>query len=371
MNDLSIVCSACGAEIISEDDYFEVEGQVLCEGCYDSNTLVCDCCGERIMAANAHRDDYIDICNTCFNDHYSRCNNCDRLIHDDNVCYCGDTPYCDDCYDNLNLDSESNIHEYSYKPDAKFYGESYDNRFFGIELEIDGVEDDDDRDGDAAVLLGIANENAEHIYIKNDGSLNEGMEIVSHPMTLDYHKAFCWEEITRKAVRLGYRSHQVSTCGLHVHVNRNSLADNRDAQDVIISRILYFVEMHWNEIFKFSRRSEASINRWASRHGYEPTPEALMNKAKKNCNRYQAVNLCNFYTIEFRIFKGTLKYNTLIATLEFVNAICEKAVELSDKEMEQMSWSDFVSEITEPELIQYLKERDLYINEKVFVEEEI
>lgn len=369
MNDLSVYCSVCGAEIISDDDYYEVEGQVLCEDCYNSGTFVCDCCGDRVLSSHAHSDDYIDICETCYNDHYSRCDSCNRLIHDDNVCYSGDTPYCEECYGKF--DYHENIHEYNYKPDARFYGESYNNRFFGVELEIDGADDPDDKDGDAAMLLGIANEDDEHIYIKNDGSLNEGFEIVSHPMTLEYHKNFCWKELTRKAVRLGYRSHQISTCGLHVHVNRSSLADDRDAQEKIISRILYFIEMHWNEIFKFSRRTEASINRWAGRHGYEPTPEALMNKAKKNCNRYSALNLCNYYTIEFRIFKGTLKYNTLIATLEFVNAICEKAVELSDSEMAKMSWSEFVSEITEPELIQYLKERDLYVNEKVYAEEEM
>ena len=57
--------------------------------------------------------------------------------------------------------------------------------------------------------------------------------------------------------------------------------------------------------------------------------------------------------------------------IEFVNEICEKAVELSDKELEKLSWSEFVAGITEPELIQYLKERDLYINEKVYSEEEV
>ena len=30
-----------------------------------------------------------------------------------------------------------------------------------------------------------------------------------------------------------------------------------------------------------------------------------------------------------------------------------------------MSWSEFVSGVTEPELIQYLKERRLYVNEPV------
>ena len=36
-----------------------------------------------------------------------------------------------------------------------------------------------------------------------------------------------------------------------------------------------------------------------------------------------------------------------------------------------MSWSEFVGTITEPELIQYLKERRLYINEDINTEEDM
>lgn len=96
-----------------------------------------------------------------------------------------------------------------------------------------------------------------------------------------------------------------------------------------------------------------------------------MDKAKKNYGRYVAVNLCNYHTIEFRLFRGTLKYNTLIATLELVNRICDIALSYTDDKMYKLSWSDFVSEITESELIQYLKERQIDINEKIATEEEL
>lgn len=175
----------------------------------------------------------------------------------------------------------------------------------------------------------------------------------------------------RHAVFLGYRSHQTSTCGLHIHVNRDSLGLDRDEQDEVISRILYFVEHHWNEILKFSRRSEYAMNRWAARYGYENSPKAIMDKAKKNYGRYVAINLCNYHTIEFRLFRGTLKHNTLIATLELVNKICELAVLMDDNEIAKLSWSEFVAGITDTELIKYLKERSLYINEKVEETEEI
>ncbi|MGN0612842.1 MAG: zinc-binding protein, partial [Porcipelethomonas sp.] len=103
----------------------------------------------------------------------------------------------------------------------------------------------------------------------------------------------------------------------------------------------------------------------------EHTPKAIMDKAKKSCcGRYAAVNLCNYHTIEFRMFRGTLKYNTFIAAIELANRICDVAMYNTDDSIAKISWSDFVADITEPELIQYLKERNLYINEKVEESEE-
>ena len=83
------------------------------------------------------------------------------------------------------------------------------------------------------------------------------------------------------------------------------------------------------------------------------------------------VNLCNYSTIEFRLFRGTLKYNTFIATLQFVDMICDVAISMSQSELEELSWSEFVKRIEHTELIQYLKERRLYINDEVIVEEDM
>ena len=175
----------------------------------------------------------------------------------------------------------------------------------------------------------------------------------------------------KKAIHLGYRSHNTSTCGLHVHVNRSCMGETREEQDEIISRILFFVEKNWNELLKFSRRSEYSMNRWAARYGFEKTGKEILDKAKKGNNgRYAALNLCNYSTIEFRLFRGTLKYNTFIATIELVNLIVDTAIYYTEDELQKLSWSEFVSRITEPELITYLKERNLYINEKVTIEQE-
>ena len=73
------------------------------------------------------------------------------------------------------------------------------------------------------------------------------------------------------------------------------------------------------------------------------------------------------------MFRGTLKYNTLIATLELVNMICNIAVNCGNKKLAKLSWSDFVMTLNQTdygELIAYLKERQLYVNAPVQREED-
>ena len=357
------VCERCG-NVIDTDDYEEFNGQILCSDCMEEHTTICNCCDERIWNEDTYSDEYTSVCSYCYDRYYTRCYGCECLLHYDDAYRLNDEYYCEDCYDEERSKFRY-IHDYGYKPEPIFYGDSH--RYFGVELEIDEAGRDNNY---AQELIDIANMRDEHIYIKSDGSLYDGMEIVSHPMTLEYHKDFCWEDIMHHAVFLGYRSHQTSTCGLHIHVNRDSFSDSYEMQEEVISRILYFVEQHWNEMLKFSRRTEYNMNRWAARYGYENSPKAILDKAKKNCGRYVAVNLCNYHTIEFRLFRGTLKYNTLIATLELVNRICEVACLTTDEGIAKLSWSEFVAGIKEPELIQYLKERNLYINEKVKETEE-
>jgi len=169
-------------------------------------------------------DEYTTLCRHCYENHYTRCSCCDALLHENDAYHLDGYDYCSECYHD-EVDKCRNIHDYGYKPDPVFYGNS--KRFFGVELEIDGAGKDSDN---ADELLAIGNRDLVSIYIKGDGSLDDGMEIVTHPMSLDWHKDFCWEEIMKKAVSMGYRLHQTSTCGLHIHVNRNSLGDTHDEQ---------------------------------------------------------------------------------------------------------------------------------------------
>jgi len=225
-------------------------------------------------------------------------------------------------------------------------------------------------------LLDIANKNEERIYCKHDGSINDGFEMVSHPMTLDYHiNNMNWLDVFEKAVEMDYRSHNTSTCGLHIHCSRSAFGKDYEQQEQAIGRVVFFVERHWNELVKFSRRTLDNLNHWAAKYAtISSTTEETYKKAKdKRMGRYVAVNLENYNTIEFRLFRGTLRYKTFLATLQLVDEICYCAINMTDKEMEDLSWSDFVSRILPKkyELIEYLKSKRLYVNDAVTESEEM
>ena len=361
-------CEFCGKELTQRTEF---DGKLICDECLSIETAICERCGKRVWNNNTYSDDYTVLCSDCYNAHYTRCGSCGYIIHLDDANYLRgcDTPYCDDCYDEM--EDNPLIHDYNYKPEHIFYGK--DLLYYGVELEIDcGGENSEN----AEKIEDIGNEKDIHLYCKHDGSINNGFEIVSHPMTLKYHyNDMNWNEIFEKAVSMGYKSHNTHTCGLHIHINRNAFGETYDDQEFAIARIVYFVESNWNELVKFSRRHIDNIMRWASRYGIVENVKNTYNKAKKsNLGRYVAVNLFNSDTVEIRIFRGTLNIDTFYATLQLVDEICKRAIEIPDYEFEKMSWLDFVSKINKeekPELIKYLKLKQLYVNEPVGTEGEI
>ena len=365
MENKTFICSHCGNRR-PLDTRILIGDESICEDCALEHTVCCDCCTTRIWEEDAIHDEQTLLCERCYERNYTRCTECDRIISNSEAYFDDDSDaYCQDCWHDIS--PQKSIHEYSYKPVPIFYGMG--PRYLGVELEIDGAGQDD---YSARHILGAANASAEHLYIKTDGSLDDGMELVTYPMTLDYHMNYMpWKDILDEAKSLRYKSHQTSTCGLHVYISRNAFGDTNIEQECSIARLLYFVEKFWTELLRFSRRTENQIDHWAARYGMKLSPKEMMDFAKYSCpGRYMAVNLMNRATVEIRIFRGTLKLNTLLATLQMVNAICDVAVFASDEELQRLSWHDFLDEISEPELIQYLKERNLYKNELVITEED-
>ena len=363
-------CDSCG-DSFPRKELTPVGSSLLCPECLDTATTTCAHCGERIFWDENAGNRATPLCQSCYERYYTECSRCGAMIRQSEVCYydSDDESLCSDCYNSTS--KYRSIHDYYFKPAPIFYGEG--PRYFGVELEIDNAGEDN---YNARELLNIANTAGEHLYCKHDGSLSDGFELVCHPMALQYHRErMPWAAVLDKAVRMGYQSHKTRTCGLHVHISRAAFGETAVQQDGAIARLLYFFERHWAELLIFSRRTPCQLERWAARYGYKEHPQEILDHAKKGSRggRYSCINLQNTETVEVRIFRGTLKYNTLIATLELLDRLCDLALYCSDEEVKDLSWSGFAAAIpadTCPELIRYLKEQRLYVNEPVETEVE-
>ncbi len=48
----ALYCSHCGA-LIEDDDYEEVNGEIVCTDCFEHHTTTCDRCGETIWTSDS------------------------------------------------------------------------------------------------------------------------------------------------------------------------------------------------------------------------------------------------------------------------------------------------------------------------------
>lgn len=253
---------------------------------------------------------------------------------------------------------KENIKPYNYTPDEFIFSKlerDVDNPLFlGAEIEVDkGGEDDDN----AKYVI----DNLENCYVVHDGSLRDGFEIVTHPATLDYHKQMNYIEVFKELVNRDYKSHDTTTCGLHIHFNRDYLSTNKTIQDLCITKILFLLEKYSDNVERIARRSSNKYSNKIKREKEDDSLLDLLYKAKcggvYNSAKYNSVNLLHGKTVELRMFKGTLKYETYMATLEFVKNLVDISKQIPLEDIQQVTFEEIIDINPTEYLIEYLRKR--------------
>ena len=221
----------------------------------------------------------------------------------------------DDDDDDEDMDSAC-INSYSYRPAMKFHKLSNENEnapFFGIELEVERKNSNGLKHKYMAGMI-----EHEHWYFKTDGSLTDGFEIVTHPMTFNYIQQ-SEKEFTNSLkllVENGYNSYDANTCGMHIHISKANFTTWH------LYRFLKFFVENKEFIIAISQRKMEKLKKWANIEDDNDT--SLIYKAKKkdgNNQRYVAINLQNKTTLEIRIFRGTLNINSFMKNIEFAHSL--------------------------------------------------
>jgi hypothetical protein len=195
------------------------------------------------------------ICQRCAESYYS-CEQCDCIIHCDHSYSHDDQTLCRSCYDTATEEpeeDESGLFAYDYKPAPTFYmGREETIRpklYLGVEIEAE-------RQGSMSIAEATATV-PPAIYCKRDGSLENGLEMVSHPCSfawwLEAPLSFC-----DKLREGGFRSYDTSSCGMHVHISKAALSAVEQ-----VKLQLFF--KHNPAFIRFiSRRKAHNLDRWAA-----------------------------------------------------------------------------------------------------------
>jgi len=243
-------------------------------------------------------------------------------------------------------DDSALIHSYSYRPSPFFFGEG--KYHFGFELEVEAR---GNGRYDGAML--VQNTLGGHAYMKEDGSLDDGFEIVTHPHTLEkYQTDFNWG-VLDKLKRDGYRSWNTTTCGIHVHVSRTAFGNgdpwrlnvsNNMRSQMILQRQsheLRFMKLIYDNQRQVERISGRSSDRYASFNDKGQLLRKIKNGYQSN-GRFSAINTENDDTIEIRVFKGSLRKERVLSAIEFVHASVEytRDIKVTTKN-HALSWLKF------------------------------
>jgi hypothetical protein len=146
--------------------------------------------------------------------------------------------------------------------------------------------------------------------IKRDGSLGNGIEVVSLPMSMDAHRTR-WDDFFGKLPAHGLVVR--ATCGMHVHVSRELLTTLQ------IGKMLHFIHNPLNEPFLKIIAGRKPPEKYAN-----ITKEKKVTDVKTHSNanpqlrnRYDGFNITGGATIEFRFFKGTNSLERMLTNLDF------------------------------------------------------
>lgn len=410
-----ITCASCGC-IIDPEDAYEVDGDYYCEECFYEEFAVCERCGKVIPQDDAIpvynlRGDIIEyVCDDCVDDYSNDSASCRyaycaingkvyRKVDMRRLWYRGENfagdsvynkvwvndfaydelYYCDDCGNYVSADDwdadygccndcaadrreeDGVICDYhDHHGCWECYGKRED--LFGIELEVEGV-GDISRNDCAEWLDDHFNDMVDsHVAFEKDGSLSDdGFEIISHPHDWESFNALDWQRALEYMSENGFKSHDTTTCGLHIHVNRRMFGENSDEQYENLAKVCYFYSVAWTFFLKLSRRTQAQADAWAREYVQDNYSEAKTkvrdDDEMKNCSRYSAINLTNRDTIEFRLGRGTLRYKSFRAWIDLHLTIVRNAKNIDDFSLRNVAmWLDGIEENT----LEYIRYRDAF-----------
>ena len=243
----------------------------------------------------------------------------------------------------------SYIHSWNFTPEFIHHympGENPNTTLLlGAEIEVAGNTNERISRNDVVkkciqIMNGSESDKEEFIYSTSDSTVQ--IELDTMPCSLEFHKnKMNYKELFNYLDSLGYKGHDCDSAGLHIHANRSYLGPTPLLQQLTISKILYIIEKFNDEICVIARRNNG-YSQFVGKKKDENSVVELYGRYQ-NYGKKAALNLRHPDTIEFRMFKSTLKVETFLLTLEFVKDIIDFAKQVNVEEIESIQWKDLMN----------------------------
>lgn len=319
-------------------------------------TLCTNAVGGKLYRYKSHPGIEKRVCVPCFNKEFMSCQDCNAVYSRSECAHVDDL--CKRCV-------ERPFRRYNYKPRPRFHQlpEEADPLFMGIEIELEFRKKFRGRESAAKAQCTVATELTKSFgdifYYKSDGSLRyegpdyvrDGIEIVTHPMTLPYFQHLGFAE-RLGALSNDFRGYKSTRTGMHVHLPKAAF------EDAHLSR---FVLFHYNnkEFIRFiGQRRE---NRYSAFGKYNKAhiQKKAGNKEGLQHEKYEAININHKQTVEMRYFKSNLAPNRIVKNLQFLHALYYFSKDSSDADMTLNRFMQFVNSKPEYEVLaKFIDERN-------------
>lgn len=348
--DCTRICQSCDCIYSIEDDFSEVTGDMWCSGCTDNYAHWCDRCEEYQRENTYYITDMSESwCIDCADNRAVWCEECDEYNRDG----CSN-----ECESDL-VDGERIVHDYTYRPDPIFHSTDDNSRlFFGMEIEVEAESYDNRREAAQYAQNKLEMENS-LAYLKNDGSLNCGFEVVTHPMTYDFFMNEAdefWDTIDKLKTDFNMKSWATRTCGLHIHISRSGFTSPPH-----MHRFLRLVYSNPDFYQLMAGRTASSWAKFDDVMAYDGQNQKWTRSYKgkmadpttTSTDRYSAINTNNRATVEMRIFKGSINTTNVRGALGLAHASVEYTRTMSLQEVKDgaLSTERFIEYInSKPEL---------------------
>ncbi|MBF84403.1 MAG: hypothetical protein CL489_07980 [Acidobacteria bacterium] len=255
-------------------------------------------------------------------------------------------------------DVEDYISSYNYRPEIQPRGANKSGLLFGWEVETepspssvrDGMSDSwTNLQASFHVTQNSIDSHGNVLYCKRDGSVYNGFEVVSHPMSFEWLMDSRNQQYINTVFELaehGYRSHEGGACGMHIHMDAIKLSNLHYYK---MLRFLY--KPGFYEFFKrISQRTDSQINAWCNlrlstagqmrratvygskTYELETNTDYTKIAAKRTTNRrYTLENRAPHgrrtalnstgRTIELRLPRGTIRKDRFLKNIEFAHSL--------------------------------------------------